>query len=188
MIVSTGLGATSNQIVGNISSAGGLIPVVGPLVQLAGTIYNLFHNPLTAQQKVASSNDANQVEQLMKQNVAAWQSSDKSCASQQQALSNYDQLFARLVQLCGQVGGTPGTACIADREGVRNGGNGKFDWYAYYRDPIANDQCVGSTVLNSVQSLLNGTSFTGSGIDPTMLLIGGGGLLVVILLMSSSGK
>ena len=100
-------------------------------------------------QKVATTNIANDVEPLMRQNVQAWQSSPKTCADQSVALATFDALWNTLVANCANPSlGDPGHSCIDDRlpAGVQFEfntfhlvGNGMWNWFAYYRDPIAND-------------------------------------------------
>lgn len=100
-------------------------------------------------QKVATTQIVNQVEPLMQQNVAAWNASDKTCADQAVALANFDALWNSVVNACANPAlGDPGHSCLDDRlpAGVQFNyntfnivGNGMYNWFSYYRDPIAND-------------------------------------------------
>lgn len=149
-----------------IASAAGLtatiaglsvIPIAGPILAVGALIFSLFHDSQSGQQKVLTTEEVNKVEPYMQQNVNAWKalpSGEKTPQAQQAALNNFDQLWAGVVQYCSNSQlGDPGKRCIDDRSGTRNGGNGKYDWFAYYRDDIANDPQVQANVVAAQAAL-----------------------------------
>ena len=107
-----------------------------------------FLNRKGPKQKVATTQIANEIEPLLQQNLAAWNASAKTCADQAVALATFDSLWNSLVNACAQPSlGDPGHSCIDDRLPVgvefewntfHLHGNGMWNWFAYYRDPIAN--------------------------------------------------
>ncbi len=104
----------------------------------------------------------------MKQNLAAWQSSSKSCAEQQACISNFNTLWNQVVNACNNPQlGDPGQACIDDRKR-----GGKWDWFSYYLDPIVNDSCTQSS---GIESLTGGLSSS-----PLPLLLAAGLLLYAV--------
>ena len=198
-----GLGDGTTSVIGSVASVGGtvastvglaasaglltlgttiapFIPFVGPVLALGAVIFSIFHNSKSAQEKVQTTQVVNQIEPYMKQNVAAWQASDKSCSNQQAALANFDTLWQQVVTQCGQVGDDPGKNCVSDRTR-----GGKWDWYSYYRDPIANDSC--SNVTNAA-SVVNGASDlvgvigNATGLSTTEIVIGAVVLGLVLIL------
>lgn len=199
---SRGLGDGTTSIVGTVASVGGtaasiagaaagagllslglatsFVPFVGPVLALGAVIFSIFHNSKSAQEKVQTTQVVNQIEPYMKQNVAAWQASDKSCSNQQAALANFDTLWQQVVTQCGQVGDDPGKNCVSDRTR-----GGKWDWYSYYRDPIANDSC--SNVTNAA-SVVNGASDlvgvigSATGLSTTEIVLGAVALGLVLIL------
>jgi hypothetical protein len=72
---------------------------------------------------------SNQIEQAMKQNLAAYQSGQ---ISRDDALNNFDQLWTKYLQYLDAAGPTEKARAVADRQR-----GGKFDWFAAYRDPIS---------------------------------------------------
>lgn len=113
------------------------VPVVGPLVAGVTLALGLWLNRKGPKQKVASTAIVNELEPLLKQNLDAYQQGPHTKTSQAAALKNFDDAWAFLVSAdgCGtEALGNPGKACIADRSP-----GGKWNWFAYYRDPIAND-------------------------------------------------
>jgi hypothetical protein len=111
-----------------------------------------------------TSDAANQVEQLLQQNVAAYLASGRTKSEQAAALANFDNTWAKLVQYCGSGSfGSAGQRCVTDREqgscayhtspaswngctyqgaGANNSGSACWNWFVGYRDPIATDPCV----------------------------------------------
>lgn len=98
----------------------------------------------------------NEAEVYLKGNLASFQNGD---VGKQEAVNNFNQLWNYVVLNCGKVGGSPGERCISERQR-----GGRFDWFAWYLDPIA----------NAVEE--EGTVFVGAGTG------GGGGLDIGLVL------
>lgn len=152
-----------------IAGATSAIPFVGPAIAGVTILISLFTQ--RGRQKTATTSIVNEVEPYMKQNLAAWGQSTKTVAEQQQALANFDGLWQQVVQACSGPGlGEPGHWCINDRSR-----GGKWDWFAYYRDPIANDPNVQqNSALSPLASAVGGGS-------NTLLLLGAGALLIYLV-------
>jgi hypothetical protein len=173
-IISTGgaaAGVTAGALIGTAVFPGFGTAVGAAIGLVSGLIGSLFSGGVTGQEKVASTNIVNQVEPLLKQNLAAYMAGPRTPANQAAALANFDQAWAGVEQACSNPSlGAPGQACISDRQA-----GGKWDWFSYYRDPIANDPTVssgGGNVPAAATSL-----FSGSSLIP--LLIAGAILLAV---------
>lgn len=152
---------------GTLAATSLAVPVIGVAIAAVTLAVSLFLNR-NAQyfgEEKATTAIVNEAETLLKKNLAAWQglsSTDKTILNQQQALANFDGVWNQVVQACSntaystgadKTGLSPGARCVADRAGSSHGGNGKYDWYSYYRDPIANDQIYVppvATVLSNI--------------------------------------
>jgi len=124
-------------------------------------------------QKVAATKIVDQLEAALKQNLAEYRSSPRTIVDQQAALANFDSAWAWLTSSegCGNPElGEPGRRCISDRQR-----GGQWDWFAYYRDPIAQDQPGQSTV----ESLVSSVTGSGTGL---LLLAATACVLVGVLL------
>ena len=142
-----------------------------PFVALAGTLVEIFSSVFggCGSSCTLSSQAANQVEQVLKQNLDAYMAvpTPRPRSVQVAALSVFDQAWNQLNHACGQIGGPGGKNCISDRQSGachwQNGGQ-CWNWFVGYRDPIANDpNVVDDSALN--------TSVTG-GITNTVTSIG----------------
>jgi hypothetical protein len=84
-------------------------------------------------------------------------SGPRTRSSQAAALKNFDDAWAYLTsaEACGNPQlGNPGKACISDRSR-----GGRWDWFSYYRDPIAQDPNVKEDpVADSISQLIPGAS------------------------------
>ena len=157
-----GIGETAGQIgvqVGTSAAGAGALVGLGLTSALAGAVtfgigavaiaVMALRSRRGPAQKVATTNIVNQVAPLMQQNLDAWNASAKSCADQAAALKIFDALWGEVVANCAQPSlGDPGHSCLDDRlpAGVQFeynsfhiNGNGMYDWFSYYRTPIAND-------------------------------------------------
>lgn len=178
----TAAGAVVPAVAGSsIAGAVGLstavaVPLIGAVI--AGITFGIMQFTQGCQSCIVTSDQANKIEDLMKQNLAAWQGSNKTCAEKQQCLSNFDQLWDALVQFCSnpQFGGA-GKNCIGDRqEGACHYGTypNCWNWFVGYRDPIANDSCsnqqvvsnLGTSILPDVSSIVSSST----GFDWTTIL------------------
>jgi len=114
---------------------------------------------------VVASQNANQIEDQMKQNLAAFQSGQIDRAT---ALSNFDILWNAFVQMCHQVGGDQQTNCIADRQAGackwHDAAGQCWNWDTGYRAPIQNAAAAAPTV--AVSSLLKNITL------PELLVLG----------------
>lgn len=110
------------------------------------------------------------LEPQLRANRDAYLAGPRTQANQAAALANFDAAFAwlRSAQACGAAElGNAGRRCIEDRDR-----GGKWDWYAYYRDPIANDP----TVQQAAPLFATGTA------DNSLLWLAGGLVLMGIFL------
>ena len=97
----------------------------------------------------------NQGEVIMKANLAAWNNSPKSFATQAKALQNFDDAWNAITNFCGRASeGSPGQRCISERQR-----GGITDYFAWYRDPIANDPSAG-LVDKAAATSIDLSSFT----------------------------
>lgn len=167
------------------STAAIAIPVIGAVA--AAIIFWL--NRKGPQQKVETTKIVDAAEPILKQNLLVWNQSTKTRSIQLQMLANFDAVWARIVQLCSDSRyGDPGHNCISDRQA-----GGKWDWFAYYRNPIADDPNVvadssaGGAIVDSavgassiVSSLVHGVTGVDIGIGGAMLAIGAIALVVAL--------
>jgi hypothetical protein len=176
-----GMGATDKQIGGAIASTGGallasarytgpaapFVAIAGAALEIGGAITSLFGpNP----NNDIASGYVNQIEaDIMKPNLAAWESESKTSVNQVAAEQNFTSGWNMVLQLCDNPAlGSAGVNCVGDRQR-----GGKWDWWKMYYDPIANDPNVVSNPLSSVSSLFGG----GSSLLPLFLI---GGLLLAV--------
>jgi hypothetical protein len=136
----------------------------------AALIQNFFGHPDCS--KIATTQIVQKAEQLLQQNLAAWQSltpQEKTWATQQQALANFDAVWAQVVQSCNTGAyGTAGQACVNDRKqgACHYQNNGQcWNWFIGYRDPIANDPAVAASAPAALSNVLPALA----GIDSTLL-------------------
>lgn len=159
-------------------SVGLAVPVIGAAIAGVTALVGIFlaKNAAYHAQETATTKIVDQAEQLMKQNLAAWNASSKTRAEQQQAAANFEDLWSQVVKACNQPGyGDPGQRCIHDRER-----GGQWPWPEYYLDPIVNDPNVREnvTTLSSVEDMLGGRLLT-DGSSPAFPLLLMGGLLLL---------
>jgi len=111
--------------------------------------------------KVAATQIVDEAERHLIANLEAFEAGG---LSQQQALANFEQVWAQVLASCSDPSlGDPGRRCISERQA-----GGQWDWFARYRTPIAQAQ---------VESSLFGSSYVaGSGEGS-----GGGSLLLPVV-------
>jgi hypothetical protein len=162
-----GLPATSASVLG--MSLGVAVPVIGAALvgatMLAGY---LISNSGCGQTCIVTSQWANQAEDALKRNLAAYMAlpSPRTPAQQQVALANFDAIWGTLQQQCGQPSvGNAGVRCISDRQAGackwRDSSGQCFNWFSGYRDPIANDPVVSPAPLSLPGSVSDFTSTLG---------------------------
>ena len=127
---------------------------------------------------VLSSQYADKAEGILKNNVGTYLGLPvpRSSIAQQAALSIFDTVWNDLSAQCSNPSlGDPGRRCISDRQR-----GGKFDWFGWYRDPIANDTNVvqDSTVDSAAAAVSNAL---GTSVSPWLLLAGAGLVGLVVL-------
>ena len=195
-------GAVGSSVVGALMAAGTIAGPVGLAIDAGIAAVSLAINAIMnsgcGQTCIVSTQFANQAENLMKQNIAAYFAipAPRPYEDQQAALGNFDGFWTWL-QAPGQCGnpqlGSAGQRCITDREAGackwtvttpnpwpgQPGPGQCFNWFSGYRDPIANDPNVAPPVsASSVASAL--TSGTVAGL-PAWLVFAGAALGVWVL-------
>jgi hypothetical protein len=164
--------ATGTTVAGILGvSTAVAIPIIGAaIVGVTILIASLIKNSGCGQTCIETSSWANQAEPLLRQNIATYfgVAAPRTQSQQNAALANFDAIWARLAQLCGDSStGNAGKRCISDRQ---SGGctwkatadspwpggppaGSCWNWFNAYRDPIANDPNV---VADSASSLVSG--------------------------------
>ncbi len=175
------------------------VPVIG--AALAGVTIlatALIKNSGCGQTCIETSQWANQVEPVLKQNLAAYFALPvpRTQSQQNAALANFDAFWARLVEMCSNPStGNAGKRCISDRQAGAckwpaasdspYGGPKKgacWNWFNAYRDPIANDQVVADSVSSLVGSAVSSAfGVQLPGLPPWLLPAAAVALLVVLL-------
>lgn len=201
-------GTASIPIVGGILAAGPAtfgtlaIPIIGAAIAGISLAVGLWLNRKGPKQAEATTHIVDQAESFLKQYLAAWNSSNKTQAEKDLYLKDFWQIWQQVVDACSNDAyGSPGHACIEDRMpqgmtitagGKTYKGNGKWNWFAYYFDPVNNYQVPSQGFFDgtgldlglgpTIQNLLGGT-----GINPMLLLAG---LLVLggVWYMTSEGN
>lgn len=116
------------------------IPVIGPAVAAVTLGISAIINRKSGRQKVAATQIVDELEPMMQRNVEAYLEGPRTRTSQAVALKNFDDAWVWLTSsaACGNPElDKAGRACITDRSP-----GGRWDWFSYYRDPIANDADV----------------------------------------------
>lgn len=134
----TSAGATGASLASSVAGASIAVPIIGAAIAGVSVAIGLFLNRKKPKQKIATSQMADEVERYMRDNVDAWQKSNKTASEQAIALQNFDVLWGQLYEYCSNESlGSPGRNCINERKP-----GGKWDWFARYRDVIKNDPDV----------------------------------------------
>jgi hypothetical protein len=157
------------------------VPVIGGAVAGVALAITAWFSRKGPKQKKATTAIANEVQGYLDQNRAAYFSGPRTVSSQTQALANFDALWQGLEQGCGDPDmGDPGERCISERDR-----GGRYDWFPYYRDDIANDPEVrpDATALEEAASVA-GSLVGGSN---NLLLVGALALGVMALTMGGKG-
>jgi hypothetical protein len=203
----------TSAIGAGLVTAGGviaLVPAIGPIIggivaavgALTGLIGGLFTPNLT---NIQATHIVDQIEaEYLKPNLASWQSlppEHKIQTVQAAHLALFDKAWDGVMQGCSNPAlGTSGQRCISERQRggsapwCPNTGHVGCDWFALYRDPIANDpnvlpDPVAGSVLTSpgsvsgaVDSAVSSVSQALGGISPVWI---GVGLIAAALLLVS---
>jgi hypothetical protein len=170
----------------------GIGAAVAGAIALSVAIYNAFKG--CGQTCIQASNIANQVEQILRQNLNDYLALPVHYASLQAAhLNNFQTAWQALVQACSaQALQQAGVNCIQDRQqgachyhtspgGWQNGqyvapgqdgsGSACWNWFVGYRDPIANDPTVVPDPALGADGTLSISTPTGSTSLMPLLLI-----------------
>ena len=173
----------------------GFVMIGGAVVMIAGKIIEFVGwGDGCGQNCILTSDWANQAETLLRQNIDAYFSSPiRNQSTQDAALGGFDAIWGQLANACGntKLGGA-GIRCTGDRERgachFKQTGESPWpggpklgecwNWFAAYRDPIANDPDVvpdsmidTSSVGAAVDSLFGG-SLSSSSAVPLLLVAG----------------
>lgn len=160
-LTSTAASTTVGILVALGTIGGPVGAAIGGLIAVGSLIANMFHG--CGQTCVIATQDVNKFEaQVFKPNLQAYQSSPVHTKSlQSAALNNFDTAAKALYQACSDPSlGAAGQRCISER--LVRGGTAPWcplpnhtgcDWYALYRDPIANDpNVVDDSVVTATQT------------------------------------
>lgn len=129
----------------------------------------------------------NQAEPYFQQNVQNYLSNpNRTTCDQQSALQAFDQMWAVIVQKCGNPAlSAPGQRCISDRQAGactwRTSAGACFNWFNGYRDPIVNDVPPGGSVSCSTTSVESSLGISGMSEGTILILIGAGILAWVMM-------
>lgn len=149
------------------------------IAALAGPVAMLFRGcGVTC---VEATQIVNEVEPYLKQSRDAFLTGPHTLSTQQAALALFDDTWQKVLTACGNPSlGAAGRRCISERQ---RGGSAPWcptqtgcDWFALYRDPIAN-----TTVIDDTASALSLLSAPGPSGFPMGLLIGGALLVMGVL-------
>jgi hypothetical protein len=147
-------------------------PVAGGIVAAAGAIAQIVSLFGPNPNNNYATEVVNQVEaDVMQPNLSAWQAlsaAEKTPANQAAAEAVFNSGWAYVLSACNNPAlGSAGINCIGDRQR-----GGKFDWFAAYYDPIANDPAVAANVAAAAVSPATSTSGTVTGaVDSTVAII-----------------
>jgi hypothetical protein len=118
-----------------------VVAAVGAVVALASTIAGAIHiGEGCGPTCIEATSIVNKAEVVLKQNLAAFQAGQLDTAT---ALDNFNRVWQAVEQSCAAVPGDAGKNCVGDRQR-----GGKWDWFVYYYDPIANAPIIASTYNN----------------------------------------
>jgi hypothetical protein len=92
--------------------------IASAVLSVAAVIQNFFGHPDCS--KIATTQIVQQAETMLQQNLSAWLSlppAQRTPATQQQALANFDYVWNQVMQACSNPQyGSAGKACISDRQ------------------------------------------------------------------------
>lgn len=183
--VAAGATATAGLLSTTLITGSAICPICAPFLLIGAALVPLIANMLKGcgASCVQTSEDANQAEQLLQQNLQNYTSLPKEQRTanvQAVALANFTTYFNALMQQCAQIGGQGGSQCIADRQagackwkaspwkwnsdgtftpaGQNGSGSQCWNWVYGYHDPIAQDPYVSpdpvASATNTVSSAL----------------------------------
>ena len=186
-------GDTSSAIMAGVSTVGGgimsiipasAIPVVGPIIVGVTMALQMLLSRKGPKQKVATTEIVNAVEPELKRNMEAYLALPvRYKAAQALALANFDAGWAWVASHCNiPEMGNPGIECTKDRQR-----GGQWDWFSYYRDPIADDPGVVANPPMSPLDIPGTGSINIGGISVSPIMLGGAALLVLLMVSGGGG-
>lgn len=183
----TGIATAEGAIV-----AGSLaVPVIGAAIAVVTLAISALGIGAGCGNKcVIASNEVDKIEPLMAQNAqaaVAQAAANGGCLTADEAnqsLSNFDQLWAAIVNTCSNPQlGDPGKRCISERQR-----GGQYDYFAAHRDPISalpvcapDAALIPASLASTVAPLVNAAAAS-TGISPGYLVLGALGLGALLLL------
>lgn len=189
--------------------------IIGAALAITAVVASFFKG--CGSSCVLTSDEANQVGNLMSQNLNQYMAAPVSAATQQEALANFDQLWAGLVAYCSQPSmSSAGQRCISDRQqgscayktspggwqqqngtwtyvspGANGSGSTCWNYFVGMRDPIANDPRVAAAAASSpaasLAAPLAAIANTFSGLNLQSLLVPAGLVVGGLVLASVLG-
>lgn len=188
-IVTTGASTTVGILAALSVVTGPIGAAIAGLVAVGSLIANVFQG--CGQTCTVASNDANQIEAALKQNLQVYLSSPVRTQSMQAAaLNNFNTVWQALVSACSNPAlGKAGQNCVSERQsgacayktspggwtqsggawtyaypGTNGSGSACWNWFVGYHDPIANDPGVvsDSAVTAATASAASTTTATSS--------------------------
>jgi len=152
--ITTGVSSTAAILMATGAVTGPVGLAIAGAAVLAGYIAQAFSGcGATCTQATAI---VNQIEPYLKQNVSNYLAlaTPRPKSAQAAALNVFNSAWSNVLAACSNASlGDAGVRCISDR----NRG-GKWDWFSYYYDPIANDSSVyddsvGTSVLSASSNI-----------------------------------
>jgi hypothetical protein len=137
-----------------------------PFVAAAGSVANFISSFLQPNiPKEVASERVDEIEaDFMKPNVARWNAlpmNHKTPEAQAAALDVFNKGWGGIIQFCSNMQlGSAGVNCIKDRQR-----GGRWDWWSYYYDPIANDPAVAANVAaaQAEEAAMAAAAYSGGG-------------------------
>lgn len=171
-IVTTGAAAAGSAIAAHLIGAAAAGPIGAGIALLGAGIAALIANSGCGPTCVLATRIVDQLEPQLRANRDTFLSGPRTLANQRAALANFDlaMQWLRSGEACGAAElGDAGRRCISDRDR-----GGKWDWYAYYRDPIE-----AATLDAEPNSLSAATAEFLTGAPNTNLLLLAAGLVLL---------
>lgn len=165
------------------------VPIIGAAIAGVMIGLTLLFNRKGPKQKVATTEVVNAVEPKLKENLDGYMALPVHYQSAQTAaLANFDAGWAYVVQSCNiPEMGEPGVRCTSDRQR-----GGQWDWFSYYRDPIANDPNVVpdpqvDSITGDIVGDNGGVTIAGVTLSNNTMLMAGGALVLLSLVAGGGG-
>lgn len=175
--IETGIGTSLLTAAAVPSPASPFLAIAGGIAELAGA---LGIGSGCGQTCITATQYANRTSDLAQQNMNVYLSlpTPRPKSLQQEALGNFDAIWNALVQQCGNPAlGSAGQRCISERQR-----GGKYDYFSYYRDPIAND----TNVYDDTQAAVSAPTVVPPSSIPTQITTPSGTAVIPISSPSTS--